>query len=324
MLTKAETDTLKEIYYNPQTGFSSAKDLSRRSGIDLKKVKNWLSNQETDQKFKKTKSDKVNVYIIFSALQEFQLDTMFLGKTKYMVAIDSFSRKASIQKLGNTVNSRNSREAFKKVISELGVPETVYVDRGTEFKKDFFEFVEKNNIQLIEARKKAWKSERLIQTVRLRYGKASDVFGKKDKTKLLKEVVEGYNSSVHSQLNGQTPNEVHQKVFDRELVENQLQNRSKIKLKKLQKGDLVRKFIKKGTFNKSNEPNWSEAIYEVVEIKNGKYRLEGGKTYYQRSELQKVILVEKEDKKPEIEYIENNEKPFVRATIKTRSKTKKN
>lgn len=331
---RSPQDAFKEIYYNPETGFGSAKELYRRAlqddtiegDFELKDAQRWIKNQETEQLFAKTHRDKYSTFILFGATQEYQLDSMFLGKTKYLVIIDGFSRKASIRKLGDKVSTRNSVRAFNEAIEEMGKPYQVYTDRGSEFTgQDFQAFLKSEEIIGLLARTKAWKSERFIGTIRRKLGRAQQIHGKSDITGLLYSLVKSYNSSVHSKLHGRTPNEVHEMGVFPQLVEDQINDRRKVKMKPLKKGDLVRRMKNNSTFKKSSEAIWSSDYFIVDKVRNGRYSLEGSNVFYQRSELQKIVLVETDDQRPEIQLIEPKKKrPDVRDRIGTRAHVKKN
>ena len=52
-LTRANRVKLKNTYYNPTTGFTSAKKLAERTKIPVKDVQSWLTEQEVYTKHKK-------------------------------------------------------------------------------------------------------------------------------------------------------------------------------------------------------------------------------------------------------------------------------
>lgn len=44
--------TLKQVYYNPETGFCGAKELKRRTGLDKKQISDFLHEQDEYTRYK--------------------------------------------------------------------------------------------------------------------------------------------------------------------------------------------------------------------------------------------------------------------------------
>ena len=74
-----EQDKLREIYYNPEQGLSSARqlyNLVKEYGYTLKDVQTWLNNQETQQIFKPPIKNFSS--IVGHTDADYQMDTMYL------------------------------------------------------------------------------------------------------------------------------------------------------------------------------------------------------------------------------------------------------
>lgn len=127
---QAKEELLKQIYYDPKTGLSSAMGLYNRvrgKKITLPEVK-WLKKQETNQIFQPTDKAKI-IYppIIGRTNGEYQADLMFLTqyKTKnsgyhfILNFIELTTRKAFSYKLKKKQGDEVI-DNFKKFIQESG------------------------------------------------------------------------------------------------------------------------------------------------------------------------------------------------------------
>jgi len=82
---QAKEELLKQIYYDPKTGLSSAMALYNRvrgKKITLPEVKAWLSKQETNQIFQPTDKTKIIYPPIIGQNGDYQADLMFLTQYK--------------------------------------------------------------------------------------------------------------------------------------------------------------------------------------------------------------------------------------------------
>ena len=78
---------LRDVFYNPETGFGGATALSKKvksQGINLKEVKEWLSKQNVTQQTKKT-TGKLQSFIPSKPLYQFQVDLIVLLQKKHHI-----------------------------------------------------------------------------------------------------------------------------------------------------------------------------------------------------------------------------------------------
>ena len=74
---------LKEIYYNPQTGYSGINDLVRKSGLSSNYVKEWLSRQNVYTLHKPIKHKFPTRRVIVSHIDDqWQADLVDMQKYK--------------------------------------------------------------------------------------------------------------------------------------------------------------------------------------------------------------------------------------------------
>ena len=129
----------------------------KSQGINLKQIKEGLSKQNVTQQTKKTTS-KLQSFIPSKPLYQFQVDLIVLLKKKHhikkkinihyaLTCIDIFTKKADIQYLGQSKTGRVVADAMDKIINNLGVPETIFSDDGSEFiAVEFQNLMEKHKI----------------------------------------------------------------------------------------------------------------------------------------------------------------------------------
>lgn len=97
------SEKLKEIYYNPQTGYSGINDLVRKSGLSSKIVTDWLSRQNVYTLHKPIRHKfKTRRVIVSSVDDQWQADLVDMQKYKtqnkninyILTVIDIFSKYA--------------------------------------------------------------------------------------------------------------------------------------------------------------------------------------------------------------------------------------
>ena len=163
---------ISKVYYDVKSGFGSIeKTLKAAQLIDKtitrNQVKTFLDKQNIRQG-KKRRGD--NSWIPFGPREEFQIDLADFGANpeyRYaLVAVDPFTKKLSVV----SVKAKHSEEvakAFHTVLVELGVPNYIYSDEGSEFTGPAFkQKLDEFAIDPIVTSTAAPFAERAIRTLR--------------------------------------------------------------------------------------------------------------------------------------------------------------
>jgi len=294
-------ELLRKIYYSPETGFTGVEKLlnaARKvdSTITRKNVKSFLDKQEIHQTTKKT-SGKLGSFIPHHPLQEFQIDLIYLenkhlNKASYgLVAIDAFSKRATV-KLLKSKTAEAVVQAMQEVFEELGVPESIYADEGSEFNNELFkELMDKHKIELILTLRHATIAERFNRTIKELMYKYLQSTNTKTITNVLPQILKNYNNSFHKTI-GMAPNEV--SAENRDEVYQNIRNKGYIKIREeIKPGDRVRVLLKRKGFEKGYKPKFSKTVYTVA-AKDGKYySITGLNRKYLRAFIEKVGEVQK-------------------------------
>lgn len=281
-------ELLKNLYYNPLTGFqgldklyTKAKEVNKK--ITKKDVKEWLSTQETHQITQSEKKTKrqFNTIISPEIRNNFQMDIMYLpnpnkNKFKYLLTcIDVHSRKLFAEPIKNK-NKEDALEAFQKIIKKSGKPVNLNVDAGGEFDNgEFKNFCDKNNIKIwmsnpLEENKNAIieRFHRTLRNLLLKY----EIALKKPYITDLQTIIENYNNTEHKTIKS-TPNDVWKGKEKNNQVVNYVVYDFKV-------GDKVRHANKKTAFEKaSSTENFSRDIYTISRIDGNSYYLKNSSGY---------------------------------------------
>lgn len=186
------------------------------------------------------------------------------GYKYILVVVDALSRYAWCRPL-KTKDAKQVWEALQAVMDEGGKPNSIWVDKGTEFYNSLW-----------TAKLKALKidrystfgeykvsiAERFIRTLK---GRIWFHFIKDNTRKwidVLDEIVEDYNKTKHSSL-GMSP----ERALDKEDLLLDRIKPSPVGIPKYKLGDWVRIARLKGRFEKGFHPNWSYEIFQVVGIR---------------------------------------------------------
>lgn len=305
-MTEKKDQIISDYFYNPETGYTGANKLHKKirqkyKGITLKNVKSFLERQKVVQVNKK--SFNTGSFVPPYESFQFQIDLIFLedihlNKASYgLCCIDTFSKKATI-KLMKRKTQENTIEAMEDVFLEMGMPEQIYCDEGSEFTNNKFkQLMKEYNIELIFTLKHASVVERFNRTIKEILHKYLQATDSKTISKVLPLVLKNYNSSYHKSI-GMSPNEVNE---DNQLqVWNHLNEVSKrSKLQKIQAGDKVRVLLKQKAFDKKYKPQFSKQLFTVTS-KRGRYvYVEGAqRDKYLRAYVRKVDNLEDPKVKP--------------------------
>ena len=221
-MDELRNELLREVYYNPRTGFRSIDETLRQARalnndrqaraqrlrqpytsvrVDREDVKRFLESQEVRQQTVRRRRE--GSYVATAAREEFECDLAefgegFGGGVRYaLVCVDVFSKKCAAVAMSDK-RSQTTADALRQCFSELGVPVRVYTDEGSEFQNSTVEsLLTSLNVALVTTRGYANFVERMIRTLKERLRIRHLTFGE-PWDKLLPDVVKQYNDQAHS------------------------------------------------------------------------------------------------------------------------------
>jgi hypothetical protein len=264
--------------------------------ITTKDIQSFLNKQKEYEmlKVKQTKKKKLQGHITAITYKEnAQLDIYDLSKYesknkgyKYMLAlIDVFTRKAFIRPMKNKNISDvllNLKDIF---ITDDYIPHVITSDTDKTFmsaevqklfqKYDIFHdaIIAGNDHRVLGI------IDRLALTLKMIFSKIFIRYEKAVWINHIKNVIEQYNNSPHSSLDGLTPNDATKLQYQHDVASI---NRSKISNKKVvslfKVGDNVRIRLTQG-FRKGTEPRYTDNVYQVVSVDGQRVTLNNNKTY---------------------------------------------
>ena len=137
---------LYELYYNPKTGFTSARKLYLKLNkqVPMSQIKAFLERQQVHQLHTEKKSNRAFKPItVYSVNDQWQIDLIDLSRYsnwnagyKYLLCgIDVFSRKAFVVAIKMKSDTTN---AMKSVL-DVQKPILIQSDNGTEFLNHSFQ-----------------------------------------------------------------------------------------------------------------------------------------------------------------------------------------
>lgn len=289
--------SLKDIYYNVESGFNGIDKLYRQArseGLKIKRedVKEFLDGEDVYQQF--MKKEEYNSYIADEPLDEFQIDLIYmkdLSKNDFsyvLTCIDICTRVGDAEPV-KTKGAEDVLEAFKKIIQRIGKPKQIYADSGSEWKGVFGKYLTDNDIKSIFVLTHAPYVERFNQTLKNMLFKAMTVKGYGKWRDILPQIVQNYNNSYHRVIK-MSPNEA---KYNAEIaVENTAKNAKTNQRDKIKEGDHVRIVKKQNQFTKSYIPKYENKQYIVENVDDGFYYLHGYDNPLIRSNIRKFKPVE--------------------------------
>ena len=310
-------EIIREAYYDPEQGYLGIDKLFHKlkdQGISKYRIRKFLAKQEVYQTTKKrTGYQNVESFIPTHPKQEYQMDLIHIpnphvNKASYgLSVIDVFTKKATIVLLKKK-DTKNILDAIQTAFEEMGVPESVYSDEGSEFiSKGFNDMMKKLGVKVVITYGHAPFVERFNRTIKEIIEKYLEAKKTKDISSVLKKIVNNYNNSYHSAI-GMTPNEVNEDTMH--IAQMNIVRKAKVGKKKvLKEGDLVRVKLKDQKLKKGYKTKYSQGTYTIEKVEKPYYFVEGEKKPYLAAQLQKVKAVETHPEK----YISDRPKRRTRA-----------
>jgi hypothetical protein len=215
-----------------------------------------------------------------------------------LVAIDVLSKQVYVVPL-RSKKSTDMVDAFKQLIEKLPMKmHRLFSDKGNEFRnRELKQFFEQEDIQKFEATNSTVKAsvcERSIRNIKNRLYRYFAQHKTLNWLDVIEKIVDGINKSK-SRVHGMRPidinftnaQQVWQKMYGKEFSK-----RKPIKAK-FNEDDYVRKSHDKQQFEKGYIPNYSDAIFQIQEVKRHK-----------RPIVYKLKHADKDDKLPGSYYTE--------------------
>jgi hypothetical protein len=299
-------EILKEFYYDPATGYTSAKELYKKvkeSGhkVTHKMVSEFVKKQETAQINRPDRKPTVFNSIISPAPRNnYQIDIMVYDRYSFnnykyiLMCMDVYSRyldaRAMTNREMNTILTN-----LKSIFVKMGKP--AHLNADNEFNKTQFNQLMKDlNVTVhysapYEVNKNAIV-ERANRTIAQRLQKWRTATGKYDWPSVLPDTVANFNNSVNRTIHGKPSDIFNGKKMNLQTI---------IKLKPSFKiNDSVRLKIYKGIFAKGDAISYTKEVYKIVERIKNKYKLKNTET----NEISPTLYKDYEIRKAnDIQYI---------------------
>ena len=280
---------LRDIYYNPSTGYQSAERLyqkAKESGLKVSRalVKNWLKTQDTYTRYKPiVRRHKFQRTFVRDLGDQVQMDLVDMGKYKdqnkgyhwILTAVEILSRYAfTIPVYRKTTKHMTEavRELLKKFNDRFGrYPKTAQFDDGREFYnvgvKELLKSYDVSYFSTNSSRKAA-VVERYNRTLKTSMWKYFYANGSYNWIDALDELTLNYNQTKHSSIlmkpadvNESNKDDVWTTLFGYELGEFPKPNFSL--------GETVRISKYKNIFGKGYEANFTEEIFKISKVFRG-------------------------------------------------------
>ena len=196
----------------------------------------------------------------------------FFAKGPYpymLVAIDTFTKKLTAIPMKDKT-AQTAAAAWDNVITDLGIPASVYSDDGSEFKKQFKEKLDHWDVDKIVSRGHAPVAERAIRTLKEALLRRLSVgVGRRNQWNLLlPDVLAQYNEKRHA-TTGVTPNQAYNNPDSARKALRNMRRKAKHNAPakpEIGEGDYVRVRVKpiesRGSY-RVTETAWSERVYRV-------------------------------------------------------------
>ena len=327
---------LRNIYYDPSTGFQSKKKLyeaAKEKGITKQQVDYFLNNQEVYQLHKKPEVPKHYIPIIAKYPNEIlQIDLLDISNLSssnsgihyILLAIDIFTRKVYVQPI-KTKSAETVTRGFEQIIKETK-PSKIQADHGKEFiNTEFKNLLKLNNIELqlidVGDHNKLGIINRFCRTIRELLNKYMTAYKTTRYIDVLDKLVANYNNSKHS-TTLYSPNESIKHVNEIEKLNTirynkAIQNETHFKI-----GDKVRCIVNLQAFEKHSLPKWSKTIFDIIDKTEHAYTLSNNKTYksYQLQLINNVFDVGLSTRTRAHQQIPTREELKIKNTTKRRLK----
>lgn len=318
---------LKDIW--KKSGYGGSDKLykvARKEGLTVshKEVEKFLANQKTSQLHKRTTKKAsmpittTNPHIIYQ-MDLLDMTKFYRSNRGYkwiLICTDVFTRKSFAYPL-KSKSPDDVVVGVKTCFAEMGKPEYITTDDGSEWKGEVREFLKREDV----GHRTTEVGDHNVLGIIDRFSKTlKDIVYKHfthddttDWISVIDELIKNYNNTPHSTLKGETPNEAEKYPFDTAMMHYErirgIQEKSRPIITSFNVGDYVRYKLKKGTFTKGYEQKYSDTVHKIVDKNGGNYTLDNGMTFRWQG-LQKI-----DDVAPQQEIVEKKRTKTVREKI---------
>ena len=275
-LTDEQRKILDDLYYDANMGYVGIDQLSRRSELLKKAVKNYLIEQETYTKHKpaiqKFPTRKVIVHSLDHQWQADLADMRSLAKYNddhnyILTVIDVLSKYAWAVPIKRKTGDY-ATEAFQDIFKSNRVPNLLHTDLGSEFiNKKTQALLKSLDIKWFQTfnETKAQIVERFNRTLKGRMYKYFTANNTKRWIDILPDLVYNYNTSYHRSIKMtpvqavENPQQAYENLYEKE------QSRTTPKFKG---GDFVRISKYRGKFKRGYTANYTDEVFVVTDVLN--------------------------------------------------------
>ena len=279
---------LRDAYYDPVEGYRSAEKLYQRvkeKGISRKDVKRWLETQSTYTRYKpKMKPHRYLKTFVGHLADQAQLDLVDMqkygrenrGYQWILTAIELLSRYAFAVPVYRK-NTESMTKAVQQFLDDFHerfgkYPNVVQFDEGLEFYNVGVKtLLKENGVEYFSSKseKKAAIVERLNRTLKTMMWKYFYVKETHRWIDVLENFAKNYNNTVHGTIH-MKPKNVDKKNENVVWITLYGHEMGELPLPKFRIGDQVRIVSYKNVFTKGYEANFTEEVYEILEVIRGR------------------------------------------------------
>lgn len=297
-ISKKQTSQLEKLYYSPKTGFNGAKQLQKLSGLPMKVIRQFLTNQRVYSLHAPSRKTfpRLGLSIAAKLYKQAGIDLIcwpslaeYNNGVKYiLILMCALSKRAHARPL-KTRSTGDVKKALTQILESEIAPHKVkflHGDReGSFVSNDLQNYLKKTyNIKIFATSTgdtKCFLVERLILTIKRMLSRYMTHFNTYKYTNVLQQIIDNYNNTVHSTTK-LSPNEIFQN--DPALTELAYANMELSQMKRISKnynnrsirqgrprpkfkiGDYVRVSFARAPFSKSYTANFSERIYIITNV----------------------------------------------------------
>jgi hypothetical protein len=194
-----------------------------------------------------------------------------------LIVQDIFSRKIFAHALKNK-DQETCRDAFTSIVSRAGVPNRLDTDNGNEFKGEFQDYLNDENIhhEVADARSKNARAtlDAAIKSLRQKLTRLQLSENRRDWASLLARAVESHNKTIHGSLIGRSPDDVsgdNNLQFDlRAKAAKDAQQNEQVVVRKTDQlrrlGGFRDEILAKTKFDRSFQPNYGDEVHQVRRV----------------------------------------------------------
>ena len=280
---------LRDIYYDPSTGFQSAERLYQKAkddGLSISRriVKEWLKTQDTYTRHKPiVRKHKFQRTFVKDLADQIQMDLVDMGKYKnrnkgyywILTAIEILSCYAFTIPVYRK-DTKNMTKAVSDLLEEFKerfgkYPNVAQFDEGKEFYNvGVRDLLTKNNIEYFStnSERKAAIVERFNRTLKTSMWKYFYSKGTYTWVDILDNLTDNYNHSKHRTIM-MKPADVNKSNKDKVWITLYGYVQGDFPIPKFKVNDTVRVSKYKNIFDKEYETNFTEEIFKIARVFRG-------------------------------------------------------